>query len=102
MSKLLVMGVLFVLAGLCEIGGGYLVWGWVREHKPVAARRARPGRTRAGERPEPTEMDLAMTQARSVRSSPDVPGVAKWAPNPHRERGRQEPRSYGGPPKPGT
>ena len=27
---------LFVLAGLCEIGGGYLVWGWVREHKPVA------------------------------------------------------------------
>lgn len=22
---------LFVLAGLCEIGGGYLVWGWLRE-----------------------------------------------------------------------
>ena len=22
---------LFVLAGLCEIGGGYLVWGWMRE-----------------------------------------------------------------------
>lgn len=35
MSKLLVVGVLFVLAGLCEIGGGYLVWGWVREQKPV-------------------------------------------------------------------
>ena len=22
--------------GLCEIGGGYLVWGWMREHKPLA------------------------------------------------------------------
>ncbi len=26
---------LFVLAGLCEIGGGYLVWLWVREGKPM-------------------------------------------------------------------
>ena len=25
---------LFVLAGLCEIGGGYLVWLWLREDKP--------------------------------------------------------------------
>jgi len=25
---------LFVLAGLCEIGGGYLVWLWLRENKP--------------------------------------------------------------------
>jgi len=24
---LLIIGGLFVLAGLCEIGGGYLVWG---------------------------------------------------------------------------
>jgi len=24
----------FVLAGLCEIGGGYLVWLWLRENKP--------------------------------------------------------------------
>ena len=24
---------LFVLAGLCEIGGGYLVWQWLREGK---------------------------------------------------------------------
>ena len=23
----------FVLAGLCEIGGGYLVWLWLREGK---------------------------------------------------------------------
>jgi small multidrug resistance family-3 protein len=23
----------FVMAGLCEIGGGYLVWLWVRESK---------------------------------------------------------------------
>ncbi len=26
---------IFVLAGLCEIGGGYLVWLWLREHKPL-------------------------------------------------------------------
>ena len=26
--------VLFVLAGLAEIGGGYLVWLWLRESKP--------------------------------------------------------------------
>jgi small multidrug resistance family-3 protein len=25
--------ILFVLAGLCEIGGGYLVWLWLREGK---------------------------------------------------------------------
>ncbi|OPY70672.1 MAG: hypothetical protein A4E57_00289 [Syntrophorhabdaceae bacterium PtaU1.Bin034] len=25
----------FVLAGLCEIGGGYLVWLWLREDKPL-------------------------------------------------------------------
>jgi small multidrug resistance family-3 protein len=36
MERLLVIGGLFVLAGLCEIGGGYLVWGWMREHKPLA------------------------------------------------------------------
>lgn len=35
MSKLLIVGGLFVLAGLCEIGGGYLVWGWMREQKPL-------------------------------------------------------------------
>lgn len=26
---------LFVLAGLCEIGGGYLVWLWLREGKGI-------------------------------------------------------------------
>jgi small multidrug resistance family-3 protein len=35
MSRLVLIGILFVLAGLCEIGGGYLVWGWMREHKPI-------------------------------------------------------------------
>ncbi len=25
----------FLLAGFCEIGGGYLVWLWLREGKPV-------------------------------------------------------------------
>lgn len=25
----------FILAGMCEIGGGYLVWLWLREGKPV-------------------------------------------------------------------
>ncbi len=24
----------FILAGLCEIGGGYLVWMWLKEDKP--------------------------------------------------------------------
>ncbi len=36
MSRLLLIGGLFVLAGLCEIGGGYLIWGWMRDHKPLA------------------------------------------------------------------
>jgi small multidrug resistance family-3 protein len=26
---------LFVLAGLCEIGGGYLVWLWLKSGKPI-------------------------------------------------------------------
>ena len=25
---------IFILAGLCEIGGGYLIWLWLRENKP--------------------------------------------------------------------
>ena len=35
MERLLIIGALFVVAGLCEIGGGYLVWGWMRDHKPL-------------------------------------------------------------------
>ena len=31
-----VVGALFVLAGLCEIGGGYLMWGHVRQGRPLA------------------------------------------------------------------
>ena len=27
--------ILFMLAGLCEIGGGYLVWQWLREGKSI-------------------------------------------------------------------
>jgi drug/metabolite transporter superfamily protein YnfA len=26
----------FFAAGLCEIGGGYLVWLWLRESKPIS------------------------------------------------------------------
>lgn len=26
---------LFLVAGLCEIGGGYLVWQWLRESKSI-------------------------------------------------------------------
>jgi small multidrug resistance family-3 protein len=26
---------IFVLAGLCEIGGGYLIWLWLKEEKPI-------------------------------------------------------------------
>ena len=36
MERLIAISALFVLAGLCEIGGGYLVWGWMRNHKPLA------------------------------------------------------------------
>jgi small multidrug resistance family-3 protein len=25
----------FLVAGMCEIGGGYLVWLWLREGKPA-------------------------------------------------------------------
>ncbi len=25
---------LFVLAGVCEIGGGWLIWRWLRDHRP--------------------------------------------------------------------
>lgn len=32
--KILLSISIFVLAGLCEIGGGYMVWLWLREHKP--------------------------------------------------------------------
>ena len=35
MERLIAIGGLFVLGGLCGIGGGYLVWSWRREHKPV-------------------------------------------------------------------
>ncbi len=27
--------VFFLLAGLCEIGGGYMVWLWLKEDKPL-------------------------------------------------------------------
>jgi small multidrug resistance family-3 protein len=33
MMKILLSIGIFVLAGLCEIGGGYLVWQWLREGK---------------------------------------------------------------------
>lgn len=33
--KILYSIVLFVLAGLCEIGGGYLIWQWLREGKAL-------------------------------------------------------------------
>jgi len=26
---------IFILAGLCEIGGGFLVWLWIRENKSI-------------------------------------------------------------------
>lgn len=28
--------ILFILAGLAEIGGGYLIWQWIREGKPLS------------------------------------------------------------------
>jgi hypothetical protein len=41
---LLLVGALFIVAGLCEIGGGYLVRGWMRDHKPLAWARSAPQR----------------------------------------------------------
>ena len=35
MERIVIIVILFVLAGLCEIGGGYLVSGWLRESKPL-------------------------------------------------------------------
>ena len=26
---------LFILAGICEIGGGYLIWQWLRENRSI-------------------------------------------------------------------
>jgi len=26
---------IFILAGVCEIGGGYLIWQWLKEGKPL-------------------------------------------------------------------
>ena len=34
MNAVLKSILLFILAGLCEIGGGYLVWLWLRDNKP--------------------------------------------------------------------
>ncbi len=36
MERLLIIGGLFVLAQLCEFSCGYLVWGWIRESRPLA------------------------------------------------------------------
>lgn len=33
LMKIVYSILLFVLAGLCEIGGGYLIWLWLRENK---------------------------------------------------------------------
>ncbi|MFC5406283.1 YnfA family protein [Cohnella soli] len=35
MIQILISIAVFVLAGLAEIGGGYLVWLWLRESKPI-------------------------------------------------------------------
>ena len=35
MNRTAVIVSLFVLAGLCEIGGGYLLWGYLRDNKPL-------------------------------------------------------------------
>jgi small multidrug resistance family-3 protein len=33
--KILITLFFFLLAGLCKIGGGYLVWQWIREKKGI-------------------------------------------------------------------
>ena len=34
-ARFYIIAVLFVLAGLCEIGGGYLVWQWLRNQRGI-------------------------------------------------------------------
>jgi len=34
-NKVFLSLLLFFLAGICEIGGGYLVWLWVKSHKGI-------------------------------------------------------------------
>lgn len=34
MATILKSLLIFILAGLCEIGGGYLIWQWLKEDKP--------------------------------------------------------------------
>jgi len=36
MDKVMASVFLFILAGLCEIGGGWLVWQWLREGRGVS------------------------------------------------------------------
>lgn len=35
MTAILKSLLIFILAGLCEIGGGYLIWLWLKEGKPL-------------------------------------------------------------------
>lgn len=35
MIKIFQAFILFILAGLAEIGGGYMIWLWLREDKPL-------------------------------------------------------------------
>ena len=35
-KKIVITLLFFFIAGLCEIGGGYLVWLWLREKKTIA------------------------------------------------------------------
>lgn len=35
MANVLRTAFIFLLAALCEIGGGYLIWLWLKEHKPA-------------------------------------------------------------------
>jgi small multidrug resistance family-3 protein len=43
MASVTASAALFVLAGLCEIGGGYLVWQWWRQGAPALAGAAGAG-----------------------------------------------------------
>lgn len=36
MTRLSIVGLLVVVAGSCEVGGGYLAWGWLRGGKPLS------------------------------------------------------------------
>ncbi len=77
-DRLLFIGALFVLAGLCEIGGGYLVWGWMR-----ASRFSGRSRGSVSNRPVPSRSPYRIGSGRgAVRHYGDLTLLYRLATGP--------------------